>query len=56
MSQFTRFCGVKFLAWKSGCVKFLTNIMSEKIHILYDQFLPHGYDDFEHTTPWYDEQ
>ena len=28
MSQFTRFCGVKFLAWKSGCVKFLTNSMS----------------------------
>ena len=22
-------CGVKFLAWKSGCVKFLTNSMSE---------------------------
>ena len=29
MSQFTRFCGVKFLAWKSGCVKFLTNSMSD---------------------------
>ena len=28
MSQFTRFCGVKFLAWKSGCVRFLTNSMS----------------------------
>ena len=28
MSQFTRFCGVKFLAWKSGCVNFLTNSMS----------------------------
>ena len=27
MSQFTCFCGVKFLAWKSGCVKFLTNSM-----------------------------
>ena len=24
MSQFTHFCSVKFLAWKSGCVKFLT--------------------------------
>ena len=29
MSQFSRFCGVKFLAWKYGCVKFLTNIMSD---------------------------
>ena len=28
MSQFTHFCGVKFLAWKSGCVKFLTYSMS----------------------------
>ena len=28
MSQFTHFCGVKFLAWKSGCVKFWTNFMS----------------------------
>ena len=27
MSQLTRFCGVKFLAWKPGCVKFLTNSM-----------------------------
>ena len=34
MSQFTRFCGVKFLAWKSGCVKFLTNIMS--VHNMLD--------------------
>ena len=31
MSQFTRFCSVKFLAWKSGCVKFLTNSMSETV-------------------------
>ena len=28
LSQFMRFCGVKFLAWKSGCVIFLTNSMS----------------------------
>ena len=28
MSQITHFCGVKFLAWKSGSVKFWTNIMS----------------------------
>ena len=28
MSQITHFCGVKLLAWKSGCVKFWTNIMS----------------------------
>ena len=28
MSQITHFCGVKLLAWKSGCVKFLTNSMS----------------------------
>ena len=34
MSQFTRFCGVKFLAWKSGCVKFLTNSMSDNDIIL----------------------
>ena len=25
MSLITHFCGVKLLAWKSGCVKFLTN-------------------------------
>ena len=29
MSQITHFCGVKLLAWYSGCVKFWTNIMSE---------------------------
>ena len=29
MSQFTHFCGAKFLSWKSGCVKFWTNFMSE---------------------------
>ena len=29
MSQITHFCGVKFLAWKSSSVKFLTNIMSD---------------------------
>ena len=29
LSQITRFCGVKLLAWKTGCVKFLRNIMSE---------------------------
>ena len=29
LSQITHFCGVKPLAWKSGCVKFLTNSMSE---------------------------
>ena len=29
MSQITHFCSVKLVAWKSGCVKFLTNIMSE---------------------------
>ena len=29
MSQITLFTGVKFLAWKSGCVKSWTNIMSE---------------------------
>ena len=29
MSQITHFCGVKFLAWKSGGVKFLTNSMSD---------------------------
>ena len=28
MWQITHFCGVKFLAWKSCCVKFWTNIMS----------------------------
>ena len=28
MSQITHFYGVKFLAWKSGSVKFWTNIMS----------------------------
>ena len=28
MSQITHFCSVKFLAGKSGYVKFLTNIMS----------------------------
>ena len=28
MSLITHFCGVKLLAWKSGCVKFWTNIMS----------------------------
>ena len=28
MSQITHFCGVKLVAWKSGCVKFWTNIMS----------------------------
>ena len=28
MSQITHFCGVQLLAWKSGCVKFWTNIMS----------------------------
>ena len=28
MSQITHFCCVKLLAWKSGCVKFWTNIMS----------------------------
>ena len=26
--KITHFCGVKLLAWKSGCVKFLTNSMS----------------------------
>ena len=30
MSQITHFCGVKLIAWKSGCVKFWTNIMSGK--------------------------
>ena len=29
MLQITHFCGVKFLAWKSGSVNFLTNIMSD---------------------------
>ena len=28
MSQISHFCGVKLLAWKSGCVKFWTNIKS----------------------------
>ena len=28
MPQITHFCGVKFLVWKSGTVKFWTNIMS----------------------------
>ena len=31
MSQIKHFCGVIFLAEKSGCVKFWTNIMSEWI-------------------------
>ena len=31
MSQITHFCGVKFLAWKYGTVKFSTNIMSDMI-------------------------
>ena len=30
MSQVTHLCGVKLLAWKSGCVKFWTNIMSDR--------------------------
>ena len=30
MSQITHFCGVKYLAWKSGGVKFWTNIMSDQ--------------------------
>ena len=29
MLQITHFCGVKFLAWKSRSINFLTNIMSE---------------------------
>ena len=33
MSQITHFCGVKFLAWKSGSVKFWTNILSGKTDI-----------------------
>ena len=32
MSQITLFTGVKFLAWKSGCVKSWTNIMSAEYH------------------------
>ena len=32
MLQITHFCGVKLLAWKSGCVKFWTNIMSGQCH------------------------
>ena len=32
MSQITHFCGVKLLAWKSGCVKFWTNIMSTNMY------------------------
>ena len=31
LSQITHFCGVKLLAWKSGCVKFLTNSMSAPV-------------------------
>ena len=34
MSQIMHFCGVKLLAWNSGCVKFWTNIMSGKPFIL----------------------
>ena len=30
MSQITHFCYVKLLTWKSGCVKFWTNIMTVK--------------------------
>ena len=30
-TQIAPFCGVKFLAWKSGCVNFLTNSMSGSI-------------------------
>ena len=33
MSQFTHFCGVKFLASKSGTWEFWTNFMSEHIII-----------------------
>ena len=34
MSQITHFCGIKFLAWKSTSVKFLTNIMSVMLLML----------------------
>ena len=34
MSQITHFCDVKLLAWKSGCVKFLTNSMSESKQLI----------------------
>ena len=33
MSQITHFCGVKFLAWKSGTVKFRTTNLSGKTDI-----------------------
>ena len=42
MSQITRFCGVKLLAWKSGCVKFWTNIMSVLKHSKYQRNLAQG--------------
>ena len=35
MSQITHFCGVKLLAWKYGCVKFWTNIMSGFIYVCF---------------------
>ena len=35
MSQIMHFGGVKLLAWKSGCVKFLTTIMSAYICCFY---------------------
>ena len=37
MSQITHFCGVKLLAWKSGCVKFWTNIMSAFVMLHFEQ-------------------
>ena len=37
LSQITHFCDVKLLAWKSGCVKFWTNIIS--LHCRYSYFI-----------------
>ena len=40
MSQITHFCGVKLLAWKSGCVKYLTNIMGKHKSRLHSELPP----------------
>ena len=43
MSQITQFCGVKFLAWKSGCVNFLTNFMSAGDYVWDPRLVLHYY-------------
>ena len=48
MSQIMHFCRVKLLAWKSGGVKFLTNIMSALRHF----FLPQCIDCERKMKKW----